>query len=114
MYDEFLGDLIPDKFTSSNRCDGDIKQMESIINDIDGYNNLKIPVNNHNLSRFGTEQPCDKTKTFKLVNKFKNEFTCYNIPAERYLMKKTNSDIIDKLTKDCKLCIKTNKKNPPR
>ena len=91
-YDDFSSNTftpdIPDKLTSSSWCDGDIKQIESIVNDIDGYNNLKVAANKHNPARSGSEQPCDKTKTFKLVNKLQTEYTCSDVPAARHPMKK--------------------------
>ena len=65
-----------------------ITQIESIINDIESYNDLKVAANKHNPARSGSEQPCDKNKTFKLVNKLQRECTCSDIPAARHPIKK--------------------------
>ena len=111
-FDEYVDSTpIPNTLTASSWCDGDIKQIQSIVSDDNILNSIKTIASKHNAARSGGEQPCDRSDTFKLVNKLQSQYTCNDLPADRHPMKRIVAKKFDSLIRDGKLRLVANKKN---
>ena len=73
-YGNYSGGKIPDEMTASSWHDGGIKQLQSIVNAVDEYKEMKISTSKHNLAQSGTKRPCDKSHAFKLVNRLQKDY----------------------------------------
>jgi len=60
---------IPDELSAVSWCDGNIKQIKTIIRNLPEYTAMKISANKYNPARLGVDQPCDVTDTFKIIKR---------------------------------------------
>ena len=104
------GTIILDELTMTCWCDGDIKQIEAIVGGVECFVNGKNIASKLNPARSGTEQPTDRTETFKLINSMQSDYTCANIGAETHPMKMEISKIFKLLNDEQKLRLKTKPK----
>ena len=105
------GDFIPNELTAVCWCDGDLSQIQTIVQEqcLEIYRQHKIIANKQNPGRTGTEQPADLTKTFRLQKLLEHNFTLIDVPAERHPMKKSVSKALATLRSEGRLILKPNK-----
>ena len=63
-FDVSDGMSIPDELSTVAWCDGDLPQVNAIINDHDLFTDMKVIVNKQNAARTGVEQPAVIAKVF--------------------------------------------------
>ena len=92
-------------------CNGDIKQIETIVRSLPEYTANKRTANKHNPARSGVDQPCDVTDKFKIIKRMQAEYTVKDTPPDQHPMKQLVNTMFTKLSKDGKISLKTSKKN---
>ena len=107
------GDPITSDLQAISWCDGDLAQIENIVNEesLEIYKENKIMANKQNPARTGSEQAADLTKTFPIMQKLQKTYTCQKIPADRHPMKRRVSETFAKLKKEGKLALKSSKEH---
>ena len=73
---------IPEELKSVSWCDGDLAQIDNIINDnsLKNYKEKNISANKQNGSRPATEQAAGIAKVFKIMPAMEYKITVRNIP----------------------------------
>ena len=107
------GDPITSDLQAISWCDGDLAQIENIVNEesLDIYKKNKIMANKQNPARTGSEQAADLTKTFPIMQSLQQTYTCQNIPTNRHPMKRRVSEVFTKLKKEGRLILKSSKEH---
>ena len=78
------GSVIPDDLQGVSWCDGDLAQIDNIINEesLTLYCENMICACKQNAARSGTEQAADLTKTFKVMQSLQHTVTVSDVPIE--------------------------------
>ena len=74
--------LITEELKAVSWCDGDLSQIDNIINDtyLKIYKENNIGTNKKNAARPATEQAADLAKVFKIMPALEKKVTVSNIP----------------------------------
>jgi len=87
-FDVSSGTSISDELTAVAWCDGDLEQVNAIINDRDSCTDMKVIANKQNAARAGVEQPADLAKVFVIFKQTNKTRTVTDAVLFRQLMKR--------------------------
>ena len=107
------GTPIPEDMKAVSWCDGDLAQIENIINpeSLQVYTENMICAAKQNAARSGTEQFADLTKTFKQMQYLQRTYSVSDVPIERHPMKRIIHHELKDLQDKQKLMLKPSKKS---
>jgi len=93
------GDHIPVDLMAVSWSDGDLSQIENIVNNesLELYRDKMITACKQNPQRTGTEESADLTKTFPIMQYLQQTITLQDGPIERHPMKRAISNQLLKL-----------------
>ena len=105
------GCSIPNGLRAICWSDGDLSQIETIVDpeSLEIYMNNLIMACKQNPGRTGTEQPADLALVFCLMKQLQYTFSLSDVPSEKHPMKNIITKAFEKLRKEGRLCLKTNK-----
>ena len=87
-FDVSDGTSILNKLTAVAWCDGDLLQVNAIINDHGLFTDMKVIANTKNAARSGVELSTDIAKVFVIFKQHKETHTVSNVDPFRHLMKR--------------------------
>ena len=107
------GQVIPDDLQAVSWCDGDLAQIDKIVDSdsLDIYKANRVCACKQNAARSATEQAADLAKTFKIMQRLRNIVTVCNVPFERHPLKRAINDELTKLASQDRLCLRAKNKN---
>ena len=81
------GISIPDELTAAAWCDGDLPQMNAVVNNHNLFTEMKVIANKQNAARTGVEQPADLAKVFVIFKQQNRSYTVTDIDPSWHPMK---------------------------